>query len=271
VKNEALNGKNHRPRGASVLPFGRCPTVSDFEHCLEWVRLGTAHVRGHAACVARHRQILRARKETEKRLKAIHHWRESDAFVESEKAALSLSEAISLQGAQELSTLILQNARRHFTADEIVRLTLTVIAVNDWIDLHATSRIRILVVEDNTSDQELLLRQMAKTQMAEKVLFVPDGLQALELIEKSRESSEPELIAIFLDLHLPGMSGIELLRRIRTVPGMEDFPVIVMTSSADPRDIEKCRRLKVSSYVEKPISYNSFSHVIANVFHSKQS
>ena len=67
-----------------------------------------------------------------------------------------------------------------------------------------------------------------------------------------------ELIALFLDLRLPRMSGIELLRRIRAMRGMEDLPIIVMTGSHDPVDMEECQKFKVISYVEKPVTFGIF-------------
>jgi CheY-like chemotaxis protein len=243
--------------------------MTEFERLCEWVRLDACRVRNNPGCIEQHRHSLRALGETEKRLSELDHWRESHAFTEWEKAALSLCETISLHEPEEASALILQTARRHFSPDEIVRLTLTIMAVNDWVDVHEKFPIRFLVVEDDPRDQELLLHQLRETQMAGKVLFVPDALQALDFIEKSRSSSESGLIAIFLDLHLPGMSGVELLQRLRAMPGMEDFPVIVMTSSNNPRDMEECGRLKVLSYVQKPVTLASFSKsvAVANLFH----
>lgn len=114
--------------------------------------------------------------------------------------------------------------------------------------------IRILVVEDDPIDQELLLHHARKSKMADNVVFVPDALQALEFVQTSQGSSKIQLIAIFLDLHLPLMSGIELLRRIRTMPNMKDLPVIVMTSSTDPREEEECNKLNVSNYLHKSIT-----------------
>jgi CheY-like chemotaxis protein len=140
-------------------------------------------------------------------------------------------------------------------------------AVNDWIDLQEKSPIRFLVVEDDPRDQELFLDQLRKVEMAENALFVPDASQALDFfIEDSRNSSECRLIALFLDLKLPGMSGIELLQRIRAIPGMEDFPVIVMTAYDNPGDLKECQRLKVMRYIEKPVTFSAFSRAVASVF-----
>ena len=120
---------------STLLSSAFCPN-SEFENLSEWVRLDASLVRRNVACMEEHRQSLRARGETEKRLSELDQWRESPAFTEREKAALSLSETLSLHESEELSTRILKEAGRYFNTHQIVRLTLTIIAVNDWIDFH---------------------------------------------------------------------------------------------------------------------------------------
>lgn len=148
--------------------------------------------------------------------------------------------------------------------------------VTTWTDLlppniSPSVPIRVLVVEDNPFDEELLRRQLQKTQIADSVIFASTASQALELFTGPEgEAFRRDLLTVILDIHLPDMSGIELLKRVRTISGMEDFPVIVMTSSNDPRDIEECKKLKVMSYIEKPVTFSSFSNTIANIFHQAQ-
>lgn len=126
----------------------------------------------------------------------------------------------------------------------------------------------MLVVEDNADDRELLLRQLRKTGMADQVKFISDGKEALlYLTESDAKSADEELIAIFLDLNLPSISGLDLLRTLRQSDGRLNTPVIVMTSSNDPHDLEECRRLKVTQYVSKPVTFTSFSKAVADVFH----
>jgi two-component system, response regulator len=129
-------------------------------------------------------------------------------------------------------------------------------------------QVRVLVVEDNADDRELLLRQLRKTGMADQVKFISDGKEALlYLTESDAKSADEELIAIFLDLNLPSISGLDLLRTLRQSDGRLNTPVIVMTSSNDPHDLEECRRLKVTQYVSKPVTFTSFSKAVADVFH----
>ena len=127
------NSETLRP---PTLPSGQDGRAPSFECLLEWVRLGSAHARRSGLCVTRHRENLRALVESEKRLSEFPGWRESPAFTEPEKAALTLSELLSLHEPGKLSPQLLLDAQRHFSTEEIVRLTLTIMAVNDWIDLH---------------------------------------------------------------------------------------------------------------------------------------
>jgi two-component system response regulator len=132
----------------------------------------------------------------------------------------------------------------------------------------SASLVRVLVVEDNADDRELLLRQLRKTGMAEHVKFISDGKEALNFLTvPDPQPLAEELIAIFLDLNLPSLSGLDLLRTLRGGERFQATPVIVMTSSNDPRDLEECRRLHVTNYVSKPVTYTSFSKAVADIFH----
>ena len=241
---------------------------SDFDSLLEWVRLYIARIRKNRHWMEKYRLNLRARNENETRLLELDRWRQSSAFTAREKAALSLGESVSRMETEELSREIYREVRRHFNPGELMHLTAETVAVNDRLNLHCTLPVRVLVVEDNPWDQDLLRHQLEKTKMANHVVFVSHAVKAIELLAGTEgKLFRQNLIAIFLDLHLPEMNGVELLQHIRTMPGMEEFPVIVMTSSNDPRDLEKCERLKVMSYVNKPVTFNSFSKAVADIFH----
>jgi CheY-like chemotaxis protein len=136
----------------------------------------------------------------------------------------------------------------------------------------ATSAVRVLVVEDNADDRELLLRQLRKTGMADYVKFISDGKEALNFLTVPEPLPvAQELVAIFLDLNLPSLKGLDLLRALRERERFQTTPVIVMTSSNDPRDLEECRRLRVTNYVSKPVTFTSFSKAVADVFHLPRS
>jgi two-component system response regulator len=138
----------------------------------------------------------------------------------------------------------------------------------NMIDSNSDASVRVLVIEDNADDRELLLRQLRKSGMDSHVKFISNGQEALDFLTRPREIPlTEELIAIFLDLKLPSLSGLELLRRVRRQDELQDIPVIVMTSSNDPNDLDECRRLKVTNYVSKPVTFTSFSKAVADVFH----
>ena len=120
---------------ATLLSGDFCPTV-EFEQLAEWVRLGASHARNHVACIEEHRQSLRSRGETDWRLQEFAAWPESSAFTKREKAALKLSQFISLQEPDERSMQALEEAGCYFNVHQIVRLSMAILAVNDWIDFH---------------------------------------------------------------------------------------------------------------------------------------
>ena len=122
---------------------------------------------------------------------------------------------------------------------------------------------RILIVEDNSADEELLMRQIKKAGLDSQVHVIDNGLKALDYLA----SESRDLIAMFLDLHLPGIGGLELLAQARSFEHLRTLPVIVMTSSHDPADLALCRNFGVTSYVKKPVTFASFSKAIADTFH----
>lgn len=128
------------------------------------------------------------------------------------------------------------------------------------------STVRVLVIEDDPDDRRLLMRQLRKSKIDELVKFIEDGKEAFDFLS-TLPPAEPfhDLIAIFLDLKLPSMSGLELLRRIKKIPRLQNIPVIVMTASLDPKDFEECHQLKVTAYISKPVTFDSFAKAITSL------
>ena len=125
------------------------------------------------------------------------------------------------------------------------------------------SAVRFVVIEDDKNDRDLLARQLQKSSLAYHVMFLPDGKAGLNFLSNlPLATAGCDLIAIFLDLRLPGMGGVDLLREIRKMPLVENTPVIIMTSSLDPRDYEACQTLKVSAFIPKPVTFYLFSKAI---------
>ncbi len=130
-----------------------------------------------------------------------------------------------------------------------------------------TPKTRILIVEDNPDDEALLMRQLQKAQLDQHVRVISDGQAALDYLTDGHSAGE-NLVAIFLDLNLPSLSGLQLLERVKTHDGLKHLPVIVMTSSNAPSDLEKCQKLGVSCYVQKPVTFTTFTKAVADSFHS---
>lgn len=121
---------------------------------------------------------------------------------------------------------------------------------------------RILVIEDNETDSRLLTRQLARASLEDYVTVISDGREALGVLS----NLEAPPLAIFLDLKLPGLSGIELLREIRLDQRLSLVPVIIMTGSNNPEDIKACNKLGVAAFLPKPISLTSFIKMVAHLF-----
>jgi len=121
---------------------------------------------------------------------------------------------------------------------------------------------QILVIEDNADDSFLLYRQLAKAQIDDHVTLIGNGKEALDFL---LQLSVPPLV-IFLDLKLPGLNGIEVLERIRQEARFKTVPVIIMTGSDNPSDLEKCSNLGVTSYLSKPIGLTTFIKTVAHLF-----
>jgi CheY-like chemotaxis protein len=133
-----------------------------------------------------------------------------------------------------------------------------------------TPTARILIIEDNPDDEELLLHQLRKAHLDQHVKVISDGRSAIEYLRETGSRNE-EIIALFLDLHLPIVSGLQVLEQVRLNEQTSDLPVIVVTSSNSPEDLEKCHRLGVSCYVQKPITLTTFSKAIADSFNASRS
>ncbi len=131
----------------------------------------------------------------------------------------------------------------------------------------AASPMKILVIEDNLNDQELLYKQMRKANIENHILFVNDGLKAMELLLQDAQSAKSKVLAVFLDLNLITSSGLDVLRMIRKNSKLAGMPVVIMTGSEDPHDRKECERLKVINYLSKPISAQTLCMAIANLFH----
>ena len=128
--------------------------------------------------------------------------------------------------------------------------------------------VEILLVEDNPTDAELTLRALRSNNLANNVVWVKDGAEALDFLNcrgnyANRKNGTPKLI--LLDLKLPKIDGIEVLREIKTDSKTQMIPVVMLTSSQEERDLVESYRLGVNSYIVKPVDFEKFLETVSKV------
>ena len=120
---------------------------------------------------------------------------------------------------------------------------------------------RILLVEDSVRDAEMALNGLADFNLANDVMHVRDGVEALDyLYRRSQFASHPEgaPALVMLDLKMPRLDGMEVLRRMKSDPGLKAIPVVVMTSSREEPDLVQAYELGANAYVVKPVKFHEF-------------
>jgi CheY-like chemotaxis protein len=126
----------------------------------------------------------------------------------------------------------------------------------------------ILLVEDNPHDLELTLIALERTQLANEVVVVRDGAEALDyLMGSGQYAGGPRGLpaVVLLDLKLPKVDGLEVLRRIRTDPALKSIPVVMLTSSREESDLLRSYELGANAFVVKPVDFNQFVAAIADL------
>lgn len=118
----------------------------------------------------------------------------------------------------------------------------------------------ILLVEDEPDDETLTLRALKKHHVANAVEVARDGQEALDRLLGSGKPPLHQLV--LLDLKLPKMNGLEVLRRLRADPRTKMLPVVILTSSSEERDIVESYNFGANSYVRKPVDFNQFSKAV---------
>ena len=132
-----------------------------------------------------------------------------------------------------------------------------------------TNKVEILLVEDNPTDVELTLRTLKKHNLANHVEVVNDGAEALDFIfatgaYKDRKIDKKPKV-ILLDLKLPKVNGLEVLRKIKSDERTKDIPVVVLTSSKEEQDRIESYRLGVNSYIVKPVDFTQFTKAVSEL------
>jgi CheY-like chemotaxis protein len=127
---------------------------------------------------------------------------------------------------------------------------------------------KIVLVEDNLHDIELTLEALSERNLANRVVVVNDGVEAMDylLCEGSFQNRKPENPAvILLDIKMPRMDGIEVLQKIKNHPALKSIPVVMLTSSREEPDLMRCYELGVNAYVVKPVNFKDFFEAARNI------
>jgi two-component system response regulator len=128
--------------------------------------------------------------------------------------------------------------------------------------------VEILLVEDNPNDVELTLHAFRKNNLSNRIRVARDGAEAIEFLfgtdGQGQAANAPPKV-VLLDLKLPKVDGLEVLRRIKSEPRTRTIPVVVLTSSKEERDIVESYELGVNSYIVKPVDFEQFTDAVRNL------
>lgn len=129
-------------------------------------------------------------------------------------------------------------------------------------------QVEILYAEDNPADAELTLRTLKEKKIANNIVWVQDGAAALDFIRMqgkyaNRMGGMPKMV--LLDLKMPKVDGIDVLKALKSDPATQSIPVVIMTSSHEETDLVKTYKLGVNSYIVKPVDFDKFAQVVSEV------
>jgi two-component system, response regulator len=130
----------------------------------------------------------------------------------------------------------------------------------------ATSIPTILLIEDNEDDFEATLRSLKKNLFLNPVYWCRSGRDALDYLYKRGAYAEadkaPQPDLILLDLNMPGIDGRQVLTQIKNDPNLKHIPVVVLTTSADVKDVDQCYQIGASTYIQKPVSFEGLTEAV---------
>lgn len=125
------------------------------------------------------------------------------------------------------------------------------------------NEVEILLVEDSSADVELTLRALSQHNLANHVHVARDGAEAIEFLHGLHDSNRTPKV-VLLDLKLPKMSGLDVLRRIKNDDRTKRIPIVVLTSSREEPDIAEAYRLGANSYIVKPVDFEDFVRAVSD-------
>ncbi len=127
------------------------------------------------------------------------------------------------------------------------------------------NKMEIVLVEDNPSDAELTIRALKKHKLANGIVHLKDGEEAINYFFGNESNKHGAPKVILLDLKLPKVNGIEILKRLKSTEHTKLIPVVVLTSSQEERDVVDSYQLGVNSYVTKPVEFEEFITAVSNL------
>jgi len=133
----------------------------------------------------------------------------------------------------------------------------------------SNSKVEVLLVEDNPHDAEMTIRALKKVNLANRLIHVKDGAEALDFIFAKGTFADRQIEnkpkVILLDIKMPKVDGIEVLRQIKSNEATRTIPVVIMTSSKEEQDIITSYDLGVNSYVVKPVDFEGFAKAVSEL------
>jgi CheY-like chemotaxis protein len=124
----------------------------------------------------------------------------------------------------------------------------------------------ILLVEDNPMDADLTLESFKQHNLANPVIVVPDGEEAVNFIDQHLESQDPQLpLLVLLDLRLPKVDGLDVLQHARRQEVWKKLPFVVLTTSREDKDIHRAYELGANSYIVKPVNFDAFAAIAGSI------
>ena len=122
--------------------------------------------------------------------------------------------------------------------------------------------VEILLVEDNPADVELTLHALRRNNLANQIHVARDGEEALAFLFDPQRANHAHLKLVLLDLKLPKVDGLEVLRKVKSDPRTKGIPVVVLTSSREDQDLVRSYELGVNSYIQKPVDFDQFRDMV---------
>lgn len=126
--------------------------------------------------------------------------------------------------------------------------------------------VEILLIEDNMQDAELTIRSLKKSNLVHHILHLRDGAEAIQFLFPHEAANTPSSIRmILLDLKMPKVNGLEVLKRLKSNDYTKTIPVIILTSSKQEHDISQALSAGVNSYIVKPVAFDQFSEAVTQI------